>query len=117
MKHLVAILIKFAAAAVIFEAYFLLVTDLDFGQALLIAGVITLVSYALGDILIMPRAGNIVATLADLVLAFFIVYLFKAMAFSAIGIADAIIVAILTGIEEWFFHRYLAENVFNGEER
>lgn len=112
MKHVVAIILKFIIVAVILEIYMLLATTLFFWQVLLLALVVTVAAYALGDILILARSSNTIATICDIALAFLIIFLFRyASGYGSIGIVDAIVCAVLIGIAEWFFHKYMAAKV------
>ncbi len=109
MKHLSALLIKFVVFAVILELYLLPATNLDFFRILLLSAAVTVIAYFIGDIVIMPRAGNMTATLINLTIAFFTVFSFGYIkGFESITITDSIVCSVLIGVSEWFFHKYLA---------
>lgn len=112
MKHIVAIILKFILVAVVLEIYMLLATSLLFWQVLLLALVVTVVAYIIGDLLILPHSNNIVATICDLVLAFLVIFVFRYFSgYAGISVVDAIICAVILGVVEWFFHRYMASKV------
>lgn len=115
MKHLFSLGIKFVASLVMLFVILGLIFNLSFQSILLITVILGLVSYMLGDLLLLRRTNNTVATISDFVLAFLIVWftlasitdnetnLFTASLLSGIGIA----------LFEFFFHKYLSANVFN----
>jgi hypothetical protein len=112
MKHVVAIILKSIIVVVILEIYMLLATALVFWQALVLALVVTVAAYVLGDIVILARSNNTIATICDIVLAFLVIFLFRyASGYAGISIVDAIVCAVLIGIAEWFFHKYMAAKV------
>ncbi len=113
MKHVYALLIKFAVIAIVLEFTMLFLTNLNFIEILYVALTVTLVAYVVGDLLILPLSNNTVATLADAGLAAFIIYLYNfAWVNSLITFTTAIIAGALVGIAEWFFHKYVAHHVF-----
>jgi uncharacterized membrane protein YvlD (DUF360 family) len=112
MKHIWALLIKFVMAAVILETVMYLFSDLTFGSVLWIALVITVGSYIIGDLLILPASNNIVASLADFGIAFAIIYMFNFIWTTvSIPLLSALIAALIVGIAEWFLHKYLASTI------
>ena len=108
MRHLLSFLIKLFTITIILEVVLNLLTGLTFGQIIIVSIVLTTISYLLGDILILPMAGNTIATLSDLALAFGTIYLFNAIyRNAAISIFDALFTAVILGIGEWVFHHLL----------
>ncbi|MBA4495150.1 DUF2512 family protein [Paenactinomyces guangxiensis] len=119
MKHVTALLIKFVMSTAILYLILGFRFAVPFTAVALTGLAVTLIGY-LGDILLMPRIGNTLATLGDLVLSFIVIWsmvtlyhtddlifpAFQASALSAAGIA----------IGEWFFHKYLFR-VFNDGAR
>lgn len=118
MEHVKALLIK---AIMTFVVLYLV---LGFGFGVNIGDVITLtlvigaVAYLFGDLVIFPKAGNLVATLADLGLAFLLIWTVGSMMSEhdySLPLAAAISAAVLAA-GEWVFHRYLATHVFNEQD-
>jgi hypothetical protein len=117
MKHLAAILTKFVIVAIILEVVYKLMTNLSFGKILMIALAVTAISYLIGDLLILAISNNTIATLSDAVLAFVTIYLFDYVAtFGSITITNALIAAVVIGIGEWFFHKYMVRYIYPDRE-
>ena len=113
MKHITALLIKFVMIALVLEIALNLLTNLTFGDILYIAAVITVLAYIIGDLFILPATNNTVATVADAGLAFVTIYAFNFVwGVRYISFLDALIAAAVLGLGEWFFHKYVASNVF-----
>lgn len=119
MKHIVAIVLKFIVVLVLLEILLSLLTDLTITQILVISAAVTLISYASGDMLILPYSNNAVATLCDAILIFLTVWLFNYVPYySFIGVGDAVICAVFLGFIEIFFHKYVASAILpNRRER
>ncbi|MGM7722183.1 YndM family protein [Metabacillus sp. Hm71] len=118
MSHIKAIVIKFIATFALLYVILGIVFDVQFENVLLISLVLGVISYMVGDLVILPRTNNRVATLADFGMAFLVIWLmldnisndgadiFWASLFSAIGVA----------LFEYFFHKYVASTVDNKQE-
>ncbi len=95
----------------------------DFSDSMLISLVLTVVAYALGDLLVYRNAAddsdyqkrNIIATISDLILTFLVIWIMGA-SFSENNstiIQGSIVSAIIIAAGEWFFHKYLDKHVLN----
>ncbi|GAB7386804.1 YndM family protein [Bacillaceae bacterium] len=115
MNHLRALLLKFAMIIVVLSIVLGLVYRADFADIFWISLILTITAYVLGDLFVLPFAGNWVATLADLGLAFLGVWLLGAYLFALdiplTGAAALSAVAVAAG--EWFFHKYIRDRVLN----
>ncbi|WP_404452310.1 YndM family protein [Virgibacillus necropolis] len=113
IKHLSAFLIKFIMVTAVLFVVLGLIFGVDFGDVLLISLILTGVSY-LGDAFVLPHTSNTVATLADLGLAFFIIWLVgEGVIEEAIPLMIAsIISAVVLAVGEVLFHKYMDRNVF-----
>jgi fucose 4-O-acetylase-like acetyltransferase len=117
LKHVPALLIKFIMLAVVLEIVLLLLTSLTFGSILWIALVLTAVAYIVGDMIILPATNNIVATIADFIIALFLIYLFNFFwNTNRISFLSAVAAAAVIGVGEWFFHKMIDRKVDNHEE-
>lgn len=123
MKHLKALIIKFVMSAVVLGIVLTGIYNYNFSESMLISLVLTVVAYALGDLLVYRNAAddsdykkrNTVATISDLILSFLVIWIMGA---SLLGntstiIQGSIISAIVIALGEWFFHKYLDKHVFN----
>ncbi|MGP4039702.1 YndM family protein [Gracilibacillus sp. D59] len=109
MKHFRALVIKFLATLGLLYIILGLMYEMTFGEVLLLTAVLGIAAYLIGDMLILPRTNNAVATVADFFLAWMIIYFFA----DGMTVADnvftaSLIAAVGIGLFETFFHRYLA---------
>ena len=115
MKFIKPLLVKF----VMIMAVLWIVLGLfgvSFTDILLTSIVLTGVSY-IGDMFILPRVGNITATIADFGLAFVLIWLMGSILYEGpilLGLASLISSIIITG-GEFIFHKYLQKQVFTEE--
>ncbi|WKA55880.1 YndM family protein [Planococcus shixiaomingii] len=122
MNHVKALIIKFVMIAVVLLIILTGFFKVSFVDTLWISLVLTLVAYAMGDLMIFRKAGdardqnkrNMIATISDIVVAFLVIWL---VGDALIGnnpdiVTASIISAIVIGAGEWFFHKYLDRNVF-----
>lgn len=117
MKHVRAMVLKFILVT---GALFLtlgLIYGVSFAYILFFSAVITGISYYVGDMFILPKSNNTIATLADFGLCYlkvaFMLYTFvpglpiwTASLFAAAAIA----------VGEFFFHKYMEVNVLGEGE-
>lgn len=118
MKHLVAILFKFVITAIVLEILLGVLTTLSFGEIITISAIVTILAYLLVDLIILSASNNSVASVSDAALSFVIVYLFNYVpGYGIINIGAALISAVVLGIFEWFFHRYMVKTVYPHRRR
>ncbi|WP_069998683.1 DUF2512 family protein [Cellulosilyticum sp. I15G10I2] len=118
MKHVYALLIKFAVIAIVLELVLGFLTNLNFMAILYVALTTTLVAYVIGDLLVLPISNNTVATLVDAGLAVFIIYMYNYVwVDSVITFTSAVIAGAIVGIAEWFFHKYVYGHVLPDRRR
>lgn len=118
MKHILAILLKFVIVLVLLEIMLSLMTALTVGQIAVVSVVVTIVSYIIGDIVILAEANNTVATLCDAVLAFLSMYSFNYWStYPDISVGAAIVSTIVLAIGEVFFHRYMVKSIYPDRDR
>lgn len=112
MKHVSALLVKFIIVTAIIEVILNMQTYLTFTDILYIALAVTVPGYIIGDLLILPASNNTIAAVADFCLALVTIYMFNSLwNISEISINSALISAVVLGVGEWIFHKYLASNV------
>ncbi|MGP4060663.1 YndM family protein [Halobacillus sp. H74] len=108
MEHIKLLAIKFFVTLAFLYIVLGAGYDMAFGNVFLITMVVSLLSYVVGDMIIMPRTNNTIATISDFVLAFVIIYfmsdaltvggdLFTASLISSVGLA----------VFEYMFHKYV----------
>ncbi|MBT2756879.1 DUF2512 family protein [Mesobacillus foraminis] len=123
MDHVKAIIIKLVMITVVLGVILTGIFGGEFSDTLWISVVLTVLAYILGDLFIFRNIGgdsdytkrNLIATVSDMVLTFAIVYLMGNDIF--VGDNDLInaslLSAVVIGLGEWFFHKYLDNNVFD----
>lgn len=107
-KTSVALIIKFAMTFIAAAIAFMVLEQNTWAWVALVALAGTILNYLAGDLLILPRFGNIVASLADGVLAAVTAYVVDLIvpAFTTTwGTLAAF--AVLVAVAEYFFHAYL----------
>lgn len=118
MKHVYAFIVKYLMVAVLLEVLMYLLTNLSFKEILVVALAVTVVSYLIGDLLILAVSSNFVATLADAVLALLTIYVFNYVAgYGTIDFIDALVCALVLAVGEWIFHRYMVRNIYPDRNR
>ncbi len=111
MRHIGALALKFIVAALILEIILMSMTNLSFSSILWISLGVTLLSYLIGDLLILPRASNIVATIVDAILAFGVMMFFDAFIFGNIDFIDALVASLGVGVGEYILHKFMGRSV------
>jgi hypothetical protein len=108
-RHVTALLIKFVMVAIISIVLLPIFSQITATQAFVIALVLTLVAYVVGDLWILHRYGNFVATLGDVVMAALVIGIADQILHSTITITAAgwIVTLALIAFGEWYFHKYL----------
>ncbi|TDW01734.1 uncharacterized protein DUF2512 [Bacillus badius] len=113
-RHLTALLIKFAAITAILYVALGVIMDTSVTEILLMGAILTIVSYVLGDLMVLPAAGNSIAVFSDIVLAALLLWIMgNAMDNSAGTFVNALAVSVFLAIGEWFFHIYMRERVLD----
>lgn len=108
-RHVTALVIKLVMIAIISIVLLPLFSQINAGQAFGIALVLTVLAYLAGDLWILHRYGNAVATVSDVVLAALVIGIADLMLHNAITVTTTgwIVVLALIAFGEWFFHKYL----------
>ena len=91
----------------------------SFADILWTSLLLTVASYLIGDLFILPLSNNLTATLADLGLAFLGIWLIGSYMYpvDVPVVAAAFFSALIIMVGEWFFHRYMENQVLEqGEE-
>jgi uncharacterized membrane protein YvlD (DUF360 family) len=117
MKHVKALAIKFISTLVLLYVILGLFDGVAFRNVFLISLVLGLVAYVIGDMLILPRTNNTIATIADFGLAFAVIWLMaESLTYGESMVGEAFVAALGVALFEYIFHRYLDKNVINTNE-
>lgn len=125
MNHVKALVIKFVMIAAVLGIILAGIFDFAF-STLVISLVLTLLAYVVGDLGIFQNTGarteqdkrNIIATLSDVLLAAIVIY-FMGLSFAENSesiVAAAVVSAVVIGLGEWFFHKYIDKQVFEAAD-
>lgn len=119
MDHVKALIMKFIMCTAVLWIVLGLLYGADFGEILTISVILTLASYAIGDLLVLRSFNNVVATIADFGLSFIMIWLIGlAIIDEPMPIATAAFLsAIVITVGEWFFHQYMKNRVFDDENK
>lgn len=116
MKHIGALILKFLIVAVILELILPGLTALTFSRVLIISAVITVLSY-IGDLTILPRTTNTASTVVDIGLSLVIMLVFSLIyPLWKLTFLTALLAAVVLGIAEWVFHKFMTRMVLPVEE-
>lgn len=117
-QHAKAIGIKFIIVSIVIFSHFGIFYNVSLGKLFIMSGIVTGLAYVLGDLLMYPRFGNILATLFDFALSFGSVWV---LTYALIGMSMpltfmSLVAAFLIAITEPLFHTYMKEKVLQIEE-
>ncbi|MEJ9211660.1 YndM family protein [Bacillus smithii] len=118
MEHVKALIVKFVMVMIILAFVLGLFYRVDFGEYFTISLIVTVVSYMLSDLFILPRFGNTAATISDFVLAYILIWAVGSGIINeniSLGWAS-FWSALILAIAEIFFHRYINKSVFNEDQ-
>lgn len=114
MKHVKALGIKWIIIVTIMFSLFGIFHNVSLASLLFMSIIVTGASYVLGDLLLLPRIGNVFATLADFGLSFVLFGLLSIVLIETtfpITLASLAAAFFTTSIEP-LFHAYMQEKVF-----
>lgn len=114
MKHMTALVIKFVIVTVVSELILGIFTNLSIGEILLVSLTITVITYIIGDLLILSVFNNTVAAVGDAALCWLIIYLSNYVwPIRSVSLLSALSAAVIIGIGEIFLHMYIEENILH----
>ena len=121
MKHIVALLIKYTAITAVLLIILSIFQGISIPRVLLISLFLTGTAYLIGDLFILPKYGNAIATMADFGLSFFGIWLLTSLftnldATHNIGFSS-FIAALIIGGTEVFFHIYMKRLVLRNDDK
>ncbi|NNU82799.1 DUF2512 family protein [Geobacillus sp. BMUD] len=121
MRHLLALVLKYLLTATVMFAILPLFLRISSAEILWFSLWLTLVAYAIGDFYILPRLGNVSATIADFGLVLMAVWIGIGAFYDITGAAmlnAAFFSALLAAMGELLLHAYVLRFVIveHGEE-
>ena len=119
MKHIVVLLIKYTAISAVLLMILGIFQDVSIPRIFLISLLITGTAYLIGDLFVLPKYGNMVATIADFGLSFLgiwvLTYLLTDNNFARNIIASSFWAALFISMIEVFFHIYMKKVVLHDD--
>ncbi|PFZ07088.1 hypothetical protein COL60_19900 [Bacillus pseudomycoides] len=121
MKHIVALLIKYTAISAVLLMILSIFQGVSIPRALFISLVITGVAYLIGDLFILPKYGNTVATIVDFGLSFLGIWILTYF-LTNVNVPRGITAAsfwsaLLVGVVEILFHIYMKRLVLHEDDQ
>jgi len=111
LKHVKDFTIKFISNLVLLYVILGLFYGMEFGNVFLISLVLGIVSYLIGDRLILPKTNNTMATLADFGLALLVIWSMSESFTRGDNIFTvSLLAALAVTLFEYFFHKYVSNN-------
>jgi uncharacterized membrane protein len=108
MKTTIALIIKFIVTMAAAWIAFMMFGTVAFWTVVIIAFAGTVLNYLIGDLLILPRWGNVIAAIFDGVLGGLTAWMILAVAPVTYAFMNSVyIFAIIVAVAEFFFHMYL----------
>ncbi len=108
MKTTIALIIKFIVTMAAAWISFMVFGQVAFWTVAIIALAGTVINYLLGDLLVLPKFGNVIASILDGVLGGAIAWMILAYAPVTYAYMTSVyIFAVIVAVAEFFFHMYL----------
>ncbi|WP_160118361.1 YndM family protein [Bacillus sp. V59.32b] len=118
MEHVRSIVIKYVFTLAILYVILGIIFDMSFTNVLLTATVVTVAEYIIGDLLILPRTNNTIATAADFGLALFVIWaMIASLTDAANPFVPALIASATFAVFEYVFHKYFANTVLDNGDK
>jgi len=112
MKYVIPFIVKFAIFTAILWFVLGAMYEVSFANVLFTSIVLTGLA-SLGDVLILPRIGYVLAAVGDFIFVFIGIMIIGSYLYAHAPLeAAAFIAATLIAIEEVFFHAYLRDHLF-----
>ncbi|OMP68303.1 DUF2512 family protein [Domibacillus epiphyticus] len=112
VNHIKALLIK---AMLVWPTVWVVLSvfnDVSFLDSTILGVIIVILAYFIGDLMILPKMGNVSATISDFVLSFIITWATLNFFGYDEALGEAVLTAIVISIGEYFYHRWLLDDQF-----
>ncbi|MCT1401036.1 YndM family protein [Paenibacillus sp. p3-SID867] len=101
------LLVKLLVHGVMITAILVGLSNATFASAVIAAMGIGIVAYLVGDLLILPRTNNMMATIGDVGLVFVMLWIISESANWTLSFPEILLITVLAGIFEFFYHMWL----------
>lgn len=115
MEHVKALMVKFILALILNYVILGLFFDVSFANVFWLTLILGVVSYLIGDVMLLPRTNNLLATISDFAIALLISWFYLSNVTYNDGNAfiASLTAAIAMAVFEWFFHKYMVSHVLH----
>ncbi|WP_089153374.1 DUF2512 family protein [Paenibacillus rubinfantis] len=100
-------LVKILGNGVIVIAMLMILSNASFISALLTALALSILAYLFGDLFVLPRTNNTIATLVDALLVFVFLWAIAANAEWTLSFGEMLAITLVVGVFEWFLHSWM----------
>ncbi|MUG88897.1 DUF2512 family protein [Paenibacillus timonensis] len=100
-------LVKLLGNGIILIAMLMILSNALFISALLTALALSILAYLFGDLFVLPRTNNSIATLVDALLIFVFLWAIAANAEWTLSFGEMLTITLMVGVFEWFLHGWL----------
>lgn len=107
VNHGIAILVKAAMTFLVLWIVLSAIYHVSFMHSTIIAVILILVSYFAGDMLILPRMGNMATTMGDLFIGFLIIWGGLLLFGYGNSFGEALLTGVIITMGEYVFHSWL----------
>lgn len=107
MSHILNVAVKWVLAFLVLLLITMLFGGYHFTNLLIFSFGVAVISYVLGDLLILPKAGNIITSIADFAIAFGTIWLIDFFLLTEFTLSAMLYSALIIAIGEFLFHIYL----------
>lgn len=101
------LLVKLLVHGVMITAILVGLSNATFASAVIAALGIGIVAYLVGDLLILPRTNNMMATIGDVGLVIVMLWIISESASWTLTLPEILLITVLAGIFEYFYHMWL----------
>ncbi|RFU60974.1 YndM family protein [Peribacillus glennii] len=117
MRHLRAVAFKFLSTLALLYIVLGITFGLSITSVLLITVTLNVIEYIVGDLIILPKTNNTVATMADFGLALILIwFMVDNVATFRNPFYGALVASFVLAMFEYFFHKYMANNVLSAAD-
>ncbi|RRJ65511.1 DUF2512 family protein [Paenibacillus oralis] len=102
--------VKLLGNGIIVVAMMLWLSNASLMGALMTAIALSILAYLFGDLFILPRTNNAIATLADAALVYLMLWAIAANAGWTLTLGEILAITVVVGVFEYFFHRWLLKD-------
>lgn len=107
----IALIVKFVMTFVFALIAFTVLINNPWTWVLALAVIATAVNYVLGDLFVLPKFGNAVASVGDGVMGALVAYIVSLVTpLFVVNLTSLLLFAVLVAVGEYFFHQYLSRN-------